>query len=275
MNKKIINLIIAIVLGLVAVYLVNSYIEKSRTTTGPQTEAENIIIAARNIREGEVLDKHMLAIRKVPVEYITPGALSPDRYRHIAGKAAAVNVREGTQITSELFTAKKKTKREIPLSEKIPSGYRAVNINVEELSGNEKLVAPGDRVDVIAVFPFTESQFRVPRMASFILYQNREVLAVDGHTDKSVSKESIKTITLPFKPEETGIIAYIQKKGDIKLALRAPGDTKIREWGPEREEILGKIYKEMGLIKEEPPFTVRIYRGGTKNIPPKGQEVAQ
>ena len=78
MKKKIINLAIAVALGLVAVYMVNIYIEKNKKSVlvSPDTKGEvfikkePVIVAKRDIQKGEAIDKNKLAIKEIPVAYL-------------------------------------------------------------------------------------------------------------------------------------------------------------------------------------------------------------
>ncbi|MCD6413058.1 MAG: Flp pilus assembly protein CpaB [Elusimicrobia bacterium] len=244
-KKKIV--LIAAVFGIVAVLLVQAFISSVENRYKVGSEPVNVLVAKGYIPEGTLVTDYMVEVRRVPREYLSPGAVtSINQLMNEQGKfinATVVPIMEGEQITTtKLVQPGKQT----GMSILIPEGYRAVSIEISDVSGVARLIKPGDHVDIIGTCELVIKH--KPIAETFTLFQNVLVLAIDqqmmGTTvvpekqqSESASEgmlssgedtgEKIPTATLALKPAEAQKITHLAKVGEIKLALRPIGEKTV------------------------------------------------
>ena len=214
-------IIIAIVLGLLAVVLTNVYFRQKEAQLRVATKP--VLVAAKQISKGAVIDYNMLAFKVMPVKFTQPGAL---RSRQLAvGKTALVPIMPGEQI---LATKLATPGAGLTLAGKTPPGKRAFTITFDPAAAVGGMIRPGDHVDVLA--SFSKQQIMLT------LFQNILVLAVGqqmiptaeaekvGKRTATPSKES--TITFALTPQEVQILTVAMEHGKIQLTLRPPMESE-------------------------------------------------
>jgi pilus assembly protein CpaB len=127
-------------------------------------------------------------------------------------------------------------------------------------------VEPGDRVDVVGVFP----EPRTREMVATTMLQNVIVLAtgrISGQTNRrllSESERAYNTVTLHVLPEAAEMLILAQELGQIYLTLRSPDDNEIYDLGDGRTTmttlLTGERAKELSRTQSK-IFKVEIIRG--------------
>jgi pilus assembly protein CpaB len=109
------------------------------------------------------------------------------------------------------------------LAYELPHGTRAVAIKVNPESLVGGFVLPKTRVDVL----FT-SRGGAAEAQSKVILQDMLVLAVDQTKDRDPNEPTKlgNTVTLATKPDEAQRLALAQQLGELRLTLRALGDTE-------------------------------------------------
>jgi pilus assembly protein CpaB len=302
--RKILPLVIGIVLALVAAYLIKVYTDQQRELIIQdarkriekiQVEQVPILVAAKDIPKGSVIDKASLGVAIVPMQHVQPQAASSlDR---VSGMVTLVPISKGEQITLNKLMSSKEAIGGGTLAMSTPIGKRAVTISVDYISAVAGMIRPGDYVDLSAMLtvPVTTAQGKQASQATVVpLFQNVLVLAVgqeiaaltqaaaEGRYTKKEEKKSDASpaITLALNPQEASLLAFVQEQGKIRLSLRSPSDAKIEAVQPASWESLFRYFMpaealEAARPKEEekpkppePESYVEIYRGLTKEKVP-------
>jgi len=283
-NKKFLPLIIAGVLGLVATFLINQYIqqqtlaEKRRLIEG-QKNVTKVVMAKQDISAGVAITKNMLTEKKIYKNRLQPRAATDiDR---VLGKVTLAPISKDEQI---LLNKLALTGREISLSAKVPRGKRAITIPVDNISSVGGMIRPGDHVDIVGMIPIpamTAEGKQVTQMSTMPLFQDVLVLAVGqeftnlpGQTD--TKKKVSPVITFALSPEEANLIAFVQEQGRIRLVLRSPEDTQKHvippaSWDSLMRTVMPQAFDAQDAMMQEdlqPKKTVEIYRGQNKEIKP-------
>jgi pilus assembly protein CpaB len=159
MKLRIILLIIAIILGAVAVVAVIAYINNIRATVEEDVEKVEVLVAAYNIpKETPVealIDSEAVVLEEIPQKYLAVGVLiSLEEFK---GYVVASPINEGEQITSTRFIKPE----DIGIAFMIPEDMLAISIPVDEVIGVSNLINVGDMVNVIATFKPSEEQVEV------------------------------------------------------------------------------------------------------------------
>lgn len=285
--KKNIRLIIAVISGIIAVFLVVSYIKQqeqkifkaaSQAVTARRQEASKVLVARKNIPEGTVLSEKDLALKEVPQDYIQPrAATSIDR---VLGRITNSPIEEGEQI---LMTKLAVPESATSLANKTPPGKRAITIPIDNITGLSGMIRPGDHVDIMTTMavPSQDAQGKIVQQPMVLpLFQNVLILAVGSDIGGGVSKEGQRaganTITFALMPQEATLLAYVQEQAKLRLILRSPTDTAAQTLPPANPQTLFQYIssqlpaqpeeKPKEVVKEKEPSRVEIYRGRQKEV---------
>jgi pilus assembly protein CpaB len=144
------------------------------------------------------------------------------------------------------------------VSATIEQGYRAVSVQITDVSGVAGLIQPNSKVDVL----FTRPGSMAEATTSTIL-QNVKVLSTGRQTQtgQAVDPRAPKSpvVTLVLLPGEAQKLELAKNEGKISLTLRNPLDSsRSAETGPVTTEVL------------DPMISARMARarkGRTTNIP--------
>ncbi len=192
-------------------------------------EMHNVIVAARDIPAGTPLDDEMLSTREVPSQFLPANPLLETDIAIYLDQPIAQDIRQGDMILTSNFVVLTMSRT---LSGRIPYGERAVTFAADEISGVTGLLQPGDRVDIIGVFPVEEGAEN-DFLASSLL-QNVTVLAVgeqltepgwDGQYDEARADD----VTLAMTPQEAELIFLALSGGELRLLVRNREDLGTTE----------------------------------------------
>jgi len=237
-------LIISAVLAIVALFLVQSYLNSQKQKIAEELQQEsrgraNIIVAKEAIKAGDVIKRDALKPSSLPVNFIQPKAASS--LEQVEGRVALVPIEQGEYLLLTKLMSRGEGEN---LAQLTPSGKRAVSIVVDSVAGLGGMVRPRDFVDVISIIPVPAvgADGKPAMQATTVtLFQNVLVLAVGGKTEvaevlveeKKKKAEGEKAVpvfnpvvTLALTPEEANIVSFLQEQQvRLRLALRSSGDA--------------------------------------------------
>lgn len=267
--KKFMPIIVALALGIVAMVLMNSYMQKKAQEEKERlrVEQENkvgVVFAKQNIAAGAKITEGMLAEAVVNKNELQPYAAgSIDK---VVGKVAKIAIAEGEQIQL--------SKIDVPYTPKgiiydIPEGKKALQLKADEASMMGGLLKKGYRVDIIGVMPMPVMEDGVRKgltqeKSEVTLYQDIEILNV-GEDKKGSS------VIVALTPEQINIVSFVQDNAKIKLQLRSAkepareGGSSETNWDKVFKAIKPEIY-EPSLPDTAAKNRVEIYRGRQKEI---------
>jgi pilus assembly protein CpaB len=281
--KKFLPLIIAVILGLVATFLINSYVQQQTETAkkrliSQQQNITTVIVARQDIAAGTPLTENMLKEVNVYKDSIQPrAAASMDR---VVNMITLVPVSKGEQILLNKISMGGQGES-ISLSSKVPVGKRAITIAVDNIASVGGMIKPGDHVDVVGMVPMPAMDAagrQGVQNTNLPLFQDVLVLAVGQEfTSVPIQKKEERTvspvITLALAPEEANLIAFVQEQGKVRLILRSPEDTQKQavppaSWDTLLRTVMPQAYQAQPVKQEapKPKKTVEIYRGLNKEV---------
>ncbi|MDI6605650.1 MAG: Flp pilus assembly protein CpaB [Candidatus Omnitrophota bacterium] len=278
--KKYLPLVIAAAAGLIAVALINVYIQqqseaaRQKAISGERNLA-TAVIAKSDIAAGTAIKEEMVKEVSVNRGVLQPrAAQSIDR---VVDKVSLAPISKGEQIMLNKLAI---SGQELSLSSKIPSGKRAITVPVDNISSVGGMIKPGDHVDVLGNVPIpvvSQDGKQMTQITTMPLFQNVLVLAVGqeftslpaGASDRKETRTSFPVITLALSPQEANLIAFAQEQGKIRFLLRSPGDTQVQPTAPASWEVLYRTalpqaFKEEPVQQAKPEKTVEIYRGANR-----------
>jgi pilus assembly protein CpaB len=228
---------IAILVAVAATYSVFKVLESTKASSRVATAP--VVIAARDINEGEMIDRIALTVAQWPVSTVPVGAYG--RVDSVAGRVARVPVFNGEPIVPGRLAPEG---TEPGLAVKITPGKRAVSIRVNDVSAISGLIQPNARVDLVLLTTLSDS-----RRTGKIFMQNMRVLAMNTVTAKTEDGRPIPatTSTLEVTPEELELLTIAQATGSLQLALRGYGDPDSVRTGGANTADLERALREGGM----------------------------
>jgi pilus assembly protein CpaB len=190
MQKQRLILIIGIILGVVAVVMLNVYLtqQKRKVDEDAQKKVETIknelqtnqtavLIAKEDILRGAAIASTQLEVKIIPNQFVQPQAVtSLDR---VSGMLTIAPISKGEQVTLSKLTYPKQSAGE-GLAGVTPPGKRAITISVDNISSLAGMIKPGDYVDIITQvnIPVQTPQGQQVSQVVIPLFQNVLILAV-------------------------------------------------------------------------------------------------
>ncbi|MCD6217318.1 Flp pilus assembly protein CpaB [bacterium] len=217
-NKK--PLIIAAIMGIIAVALVFSYLKKvEQSNLATEIEYGKVVVAKTQIPVRTKIKEPMLDEIIVPLDAIHKDAVL--EVDEILGKVTNQVIFEGEQILSAKFEDALNLR---DLAFIIDEGKRGVAIGVSDIKGLGGNVKPGDHVDVVGVFQSSITGVD----SSFTILTDVMVKAVGkslGPEDEDESgKSNARTVTLEVTPQQAEKLILSDEKGSLRLTLRHPDE---------------------------------------------------
>ena len=238
---------------------------------GGGTEAAvstDVVVAAQNIETNTVVTADMIEVRSVSIDEAITGSFAD--VESVVGLPARYPIQEGEQVTTSKVGLDAIRDGE-DLAFVLQPGYRAVAIEVSEMTSVGGLLLPGNFVDLIVVLDGGGEGLDDNKALTVL--QNIEVLAVAqeaqepipaadtsadgeegatgsdarGQRPEEVERQPrARTVTVAVTPEQAQLLALLQAEGGgsevaIMLSLRPVGETEdasVPELFPPSEFIL-------------------------------------
>lgn len=225
-TSTIVMIAFAVVFGLLAVFLANSWLNNRADEARRSMEAQHkaappahtIVVARRPLRFGDVLGK--LSLREIPwpQDSVPAGAFGKVSDLTSTKRIVLAPIEVNEPILASKITG---PGQRATLSAMLNDGMKAVTIRVNDVEGVAGFIQPGDHVDVVLTRPGERKT-----SINDVIIQNLRVLAVDQLADQTTDKPIVvKAVTLEV--DETGgqKLALASQVGTLSLLLRKAGEV--------------------------------------------------
>lgn len=226
--RTIATLAVAVLLGLVAVFLAQSWLGRQRQSdlqTAAMVGTVPVVVAAQPIARGVALQPTLVKVVRYPQSSVPPGAMTSVAQATEGGTRLVLRpLAPNEPILPDKVTA---PGGKVNLSAAMTPGMRGVTFRSNDVAGVAGFVLPGDRVDVLLTRDVTRggTQGGAPDVVTQVLADNVKVLGVDQVSDETSDKPVVaKAITLEMTPEQAQAISLAQAVGNVSLALRQVAD---------------------------------------------------
>lgn len=224
------NVIVAIVLGILSLVMANMYLSSKSDEISKKIEAENnvpmvqAIVANVNLNVGDVLTDDVFAARDVPKEFYESTSFPPQLSSELVGQKLAYPVARGVPIQKNDIDPAGKA-----FSNVIKEGYRAITFQVDDTNSISTMIIPGNHVDLLLVIQKENGDEVRP------LLEDVTVIATGEETNaaKNVSmydqenKRSYSTVTVQLDPESANKLILAQVVGKINVVLRGNAEKDL------------------------------------------------
>jgi pilus assembly protein CpaB len=223
-RQTIIALGIAIILGIVAVFLANTYLtsrEKQIAAAEPQGMVR-VAVASLPMAYGAEITPDKVKFVNYPATSLPPGTyrsmaeLLPEGKRRVALRPIQVNQPLlSIDLSGEGQNAS--------IAALLPDGMRAATVRINDISGVAGFVKPNDTVDVL----ITRQAIGGTEQVTDVLLQNIRVIAMGQDASGADNKPAVqRSATLEVTPVDAQKLALGQQLGALSLVLRKPGEEQ-------------------------------------------------
>ena len=249
-RQSMIVIAVAVLFGLVAVYLVNIYL------TGADRQ-----------QQVKTMETTRIAIARVPLQF--GQRITPQNVRFVDWPAASVpagSFREMAELIP-VGNAHVVLRPMIPgepilrsklsgeggratLSALLPADMRAAAIRISDVAGVAGFALPGDHVDVLLTREIGEEQ------VTEVLLQNIRLIAVDQNANDNAQRPNLgRTATLEVSQEDAQRLAIGSAVGTLSLVLRsvqAPQDMVAYSNAMRSADLAGGSYSPPPYVQSGP-----------------------
>lgn len=218
--------LLAVVLGIGAVYLSNSLLKNRMAELEAEAkrgkEMVSVVVARRDLQRGDAITSDAVAVRQVPKEYVHHSAVTPDQFSGYENQRLASPIKRGEALLSSHAEGNGAG----VFSAMLRKGARALTFEVDSVNSISGMLRPGDRIDLIYSARAADAsggpEVTVPLMS------NVSVLATDQtltkRDDGTGKMRSFSTITLEVSPLDADRIIVAKSSGRLTAVLRHPDD---------------------------------------------------
>lgn len=224
--RVVLPIALAVVAGLGCVMVINRVLnDPSRRPERLATQP--IVAAASALTPGQTIDAKMIQIKLIPVSMVPKDPFTETD--KLIGRVVRAHVPAGYPLTSDVL---EEEGGPVGLAGRIPAGYVAIAIKVDEWSSVAGFVVPGSRVNVMAHIQTQDAKSRQNRLRTIL--QNVEVVSVgsavqneEQQTDR-VGQSDRRSVTLLLTPRDAEVVNDPRNRRLI-LALRGSNDRTQHE----------------------------------------------
>ena len=223
-----------------------------------------VVVATQDMTFGTELEDTHVKVVEYPKESLPTGFYSS--VDSVLTHSTKVFLMEGEPVLASKLSAVGGG-----LSLRIPDEMRAISLSVNEITGVNGFILPGDRVDVLVTIDNAKgSNVAVTKT----ILQNVEVLASGSKTETRRNHQiTVQTVTLLVTQEGAESLSLGMHQGEVNLVLRNPVDQVIVETKPTDTKKVLDLYtttrssrtrSSSTTKKPEPePETYTIIRNGS------------
>lgn len=215
-NRNLGFLVVAILLGVgasfLAVHYVNKQVAERTNVVSPTTR--QVVVPVRDMKKGDTLSQADIAVREVPQDFVSVGALTPADYHKYLGQVLRSPLTHGAPIDSSAIDLVADH-----FSNIIEPGHVAYSIQVDQTNSVSGLIVPGDHIDILLLTADDKNERIRPLLG-------RVLVLATGHQAKGVrsdserSNTSYSNITLELSPKNAQRIGMALKVGQLRVMLR-------------------------------------------------------
>jgi pilus assembly protein CpaB len=257
-RQSLIALAVALILGLAAVFVANSYLSQKEQKV-VDSGTTKVAVATVPLAYGVDITPDKVRFVDYPNSSIPPGSFTNASQLLPAGgkpRIALLPISINEPILASKITGQGQG---ASIAALLPDGMRAASVRINDVSGVAGFVQPNDSVDVLITrqLPTADRTTQV----TDVLLQNVRVIAIDQNSKNSDGTPAVaRTATLEVSPLDAQKLALAQDVGSLSLVLRKPGEAN----NPVVETIaMGDLrYNMYGGARYPAPAVVGNYGGG-------------
>jgi pilus assembly protein CpaB len=223
-RETLIAVAVALVLGITAVYLANSYLLASERKQDA-AELTRVAVATVPIEYGTELTPDKIRFASYPRSSLPPGSFQSAAQLFPKGEKRVALLAMGPNepiLAGKISGAGTNAS----IAALLPDGMRAASVRINDVSGVAGFVQPNDSVDVLITRQFANAGGNSQQITD-VLLQDVRVMAIGQNAKGAEGRPiSAKNATLQVDPLGAQKLALAQEIGSLSLVLRKPGQTE-------------------------------------------------
>jgi len=237
--------LLALICGLIAAG--SMYIYLNGATSKASVSLKPLVLVKTNIPARSVIEATQLVVKDVPEQGYPQGGYST--IQSVVGSVALLNLSAGDLVVSTMLerqnTQNQNTANSLGSTTAltVPDGKRAVAIPIGLVSGVGYAVKPGDHVDILVTMEIKDATAPAV-IATTLAAQDVLVLRVGESLTGDKVKVDTKSYTLALSVPQAMAVTYASEKGSLRLLLRNPANTEIRQDAP----VNGNVFLDPNYI---------------------------
>jgi len=231
LDKNWMLLLVSIILGVFAAWSIGKYMESKEQEMKVLYSRDDVVkvpvvVVTKPLLKGAVIDKTMVAVRKIPSDYLPAGYLSPQDFADAEGQMLLENLNTGQPLLKSYLPGKGFEQ----FSDMLQDGRRAVTIQIDENNSNSGMLVAGDKVDLYLLSEKTKGK---PQLD--LIIEKVSVLATGKITvaeNKDLVNEiyrdpsNYSTVTLDVSLLDAGRVSLAKEHGKFVALLRNRKDEQ-------------------------------------------------
>lgn len=241
MKSRLLTLMLALVIGGIAVITVATYVKKVEDESIAGQETVTVLVATRSLPSGmtaeEILEANAFSTEDIPQRFVLPGALTS--VDELEGTLAD-SITAGEQITTQRFESSEPD----AFMADFPEGTEALTLPLEFVRGIAGHVEPGDYVNAYVTadgkkstarflrkvgLPSTVGVFDTKESGVTLLLVGqisvREISLTVNPDDPSATQTTTGNMTLAVTPREAALLIHAQEKAKLWFTRIASKDV--------------------------------------------------
>ena len=222
-RQSLLALGVALVLGLVAVYLANIFLsDNAKRAEQASVGTTRVAVATVQLDYGVPLTPEKIRFVNYPTGSLPVGAFTKIEDLLPAGKKR-IALRP-MQVNEPILASKISGAGQAPsIAALLPDGMRATAVQINAVSGVAGFIQPNDSVDVLVTRSLGDRDVQI----TDVLLQNVRVIAIDQNAKKADGTADVaRTATLEVDPLNAQKLALAQQVGSLSLVLRKAGEEQ-------------------------------------------------
>ncbi len=222
-RRSLIILGFAILLGLAAVFIANSYLsraERDQEQAAAQGGMVKVVVASMPLAFGTAVTPEKIRVVDWPAASVPPGAFRDPVQLTSLGKQRVVlrQIEPGEPILTSKLSAEG---GRATMSGVLRPEMRAVAVRVSDVAAAGGFVLPGDTVDVFVTRTAQDAMGGGSQQITDVLLQNTRIIAIDQNANDSSKDPAVgKTATLEVNQVDAQKLVLGQQVGQLTLVLR-------------------------------------------------------
>jgi pilus assembly protein CpaB len=229
--KKFVPLIIALIMGGVALYLTTNFLnQKKASQVDNSPKRPQVVVAKRSVEAGDVLTEEDLALGEISSDAVPDTVFKSPA--ELIGRVPVVPLIQGQAIVSTLLAPKGMGPG---LQATVPIGMRAMTLEINEFTGLAGYLSPGCHVDMLQTMRSEKTGESVART----IVQNVKVTAV-GFRHQEGQDAGGRSITVLVTPQQAELLQLACATGRPYMSLRSGNDLSlVQTHGITTSELIG------------------------------------
>lgn len=235
-------LAVAVILGILSILGIKAYVERIQLEGSYKVEKINVMVAARNIDEGQTFTEDDIEIQQFPREFLEAAFrnswIKETERSAIVGGRTKAKIKLG-QVLQTIHFYEQKQKNDLQFTK----SERAVTIPIDPIGGLSGMLRPGSNVDLIVSLNLkdpTGQGIDVTRT----LFKNVRIIATDGNTDPfGLGGGVYASLTFALPPGDCNKLVWCVNNGaTFHCLLTQPGTPETKGFDP---VVSDQLYREI------------------------------